>query len=77
MESCDLNDVMKEIGEIKGTLTVFAENTNKLLEKHDGAIDNLQAAENQRVGKATLAGSIAGVVFGLIGSLMQSGFFHK
>lgn len=77
MQECDLNDVMKEIGEIKGTLKTHSEAVIKLLDKHDEKIGELEKFKNEAVGKQSVIASLSGAVFGVIGSTVWNMFVGK
>jgi hypothetical protein len=86
MESCDLNDVMRAIGKLEGSLASGFDAVNKRLDisngrlnKHDEHISSLEETRSEAAGRSsafswtssTLAG-LLGLAAGLIGSFIQN-----
>lgn len=65
---------MNALGRIQGTLETHVV---PLLEKHDTKIEELESFKDRLIGKQTVIGTLAGGVLGFIGSMVQTGFFHK
>lgn len=49
----------------------------KVIATQGSIIEGLKTEANQRVGKSSIIGAIAGVLFALLGSALTGGMFHR
>lgn len=76
-DDCDLNDVMRAIGNLEGKVDSgirALEEVKDRLDSHATKIDALQSIQNQMLGKQTVIGAVFGFFAGWVGTAVAAMF---